>query len=106
MSRPELDARPRWRRTGHHRFPFAALVDGQWWVLRLNSFPDHAHWTLFVDGHSRLDLDDPPPAWERPTASAPALDSGVAEAVVTPVQHLVAYGSEVGRPCDDPFCCG
>ncbi|MEV6555186.1 hypothetical protein AB0M22_05680 [Nocardia sp. NPDC051756] len=107
MGTPELDARPRWQSTGNSKFPAAALVDGRWWVLRMNCFPDHALWTLFIDGVVRFDIDDVPSGWGQPLGrSAPVLESGVAQEVLAPVAQLVAYGSEVGRPCDDPFCCG
>jgi|HigsolmetaAR201D_1030396.scaffolds.fasta_scaffold20150_2 hypothetical protein len=107
MPRPELRARPRWRQTGNARFPVAALVDDRWWVLRLNSFPDHPLWTLFVDGLPRFDLDEVPPSWGWPAdRSAPVLEPGVAGRVLAPVSAFVAYGSEVGQPCHDPFCCG
>lgn len=105
MAPPELQAEPRWQRTGNDRFPVAADVDGHWWVLRLNCFPDHAMWTLFVDGVPRFDIDGTPPSWGRPhDRSAPLLAN--ADEVLAPVENLVAYGSEVGKPCDDPFCCG
>ncbi|ONH32602.1 hypothetical protein [Pseudofrankia asymbiotica] len=104
---PETHAQPRWRRTGNAYFPVAAAVDGQWWVLRINSFPDHPLWTLFVNGVRRLDIDDAPPSWGEPAArSAPALEPGLHAEVLNPVRGLVAYGSEVGEPCDNPFCCG
>ncbi|MGK8510216.1 hypothetical protein ACRS5S_19935 [Nocardia asiatica] len=106
MPYPELHARPRWRRTGTARFPVAADVDGHWWVMRINGFPDHPLWTLFIDGTPRFDMDDTPPAWGRPTDPAPTLDPHTAAQVVAPVQGFAAYGSEVGDPCDDPFCCG
>ncbi|MCC3328943.1 hypothetical protein [Nocardia abscessus] len=107
MPYPELHARPQWRRTGIARFPVAALVDDQWWVLRINGFPDHPLWTLFIDGAPRFDLDDTPPTWGRPSVrSAPSLDPHTAEQVVAPIQGFTAYGSEVGDPCDDPVCCG
>lgn len=104
---PEWDARPSWRRTGDPYFPVAALVDGRWWVLRVNSFPDHPLWTLFVDGERRFDVDDAPPAWGRPAdPSLPRLDGELVGEVLAPVEGLIAYGSEVGQPCDNPFCCG
>ena len=38
---------------------FAALVDGvHWVVLRLNGFPDHTLYTMFVDGGCIFDLED------------------------------------------------
>ncbi|WP_174188619.1 hypothetical protein [Nocardia barduliensis] len=106
MPYPELHARPQWHRTGIGRFPVAAHVDGRWWVLRLNGFPDHPLWTLFIDGTPRFDIDTTPPTWGRPSAAAPTLDPHTTTQVVAPIQHLTAYGSEVGDPCDDPVCCG
>lgn len=76
-------------------------------MLRMNSFPDHPMWTLFVDGEMRFDLDDLPPAWGGPAdRSAPPMDANTAQEVLAPLRDLVAYGSEVDQPCDDPFCCG
>ncbi|MFD4430629.1 hypothetical protein [Nocardia sp. NPDC058497] len=107
MSRLELFARPRWRKTWNVYFPVAALVDGRWWVLRLNSFPDHALWTLFVEGVPYFDIDDLPTTWGQPLdRSVPILEPGTVEEVLAPVRDFVAYGSEVGQPCDNPFCCG
>jgi hypothetical protein len=75
--------------------------------LRINNFPDHPLWTFFVDGNRRFDVDDAPAAWGNPADRAlPALTPEEAEAALAPVASLVAYGSEVGRPCDNPFCCG
>lgn len=104
---PELSKRPQWRRTGNAYFPVAAFVDGQWWVLRINAFPDHPMWTLFVGGRRRFDVDDVPAAWGDPAnKNNPALDSKTAAEVLGPVESFDAYGSEVGRACDNPFCCG
>jgi hypothetical protein len=106
MSYTEPRARPRWRGTGSAYFPVAAEVDGHWWVLRINGFPDHPLWTLFVDGVRRFDLDDAPAGWGgRPDPSAPPLDARTAQAVLEPVEHFAVYGSEVGDPCDGLFCC-
>lgn len=106
MTHPELAVRPRWRRTGDGRFPVAARVDGRWWVLRINGFPDHPLWTLFVAGAARLDLETTPADWGRPLdRSAPTLPDETATAVLAPVLPFTAYGSEHGRPCDGPFCC-
>ncbi len=102
-----LDVSPRWYQTGAPFFPVAGRVDGAWWVLRVNSFPDHPLWTLFVDGVRRFDVDDAPPAWGNPAAlDHPALTPAEASEVLAPVAALVAYGSEVGAACDNPFCCG
>jgi len=48
----------RWRRVGSAVFTHAAFLDGSWWVLRLNDFPEHPHYPLFVDGHCAGDIDD------------------------------------------------
>ncbi|MFE6922246.1 hypothetical protein ACFVAV_14465 [Nocardia sp. NPDC057663] len=107
MSHPELTAQPRWQRTGKAHFPVAAFVDGSWWVLRINGFPDHPLWTLFVDGLRRFDIDDTPATWGRPAnPSTPSLAAETVEEILAPIQSFVAYGSEVGDPCDNPFCCG
>lgn len=92
-----------WRRMDMGRFRFAAEVDGVWWVLRINGFPDHPMWTLFVDGKARYDIDDHPRAWI--LWEAPALDEATARVAVAPVEGFAVYGSEVGLPCDDPVCC-
>lgn len=105
--RTELEGRPSWRRTGNAFFPTAADVDGSWWVLRVNSFPGHPVWTLFVDGRRRYDVDDTPPGWGNPASpDHPALSSAEVTAALDGLTGLVAYGSEVGRPCNDLACCG
>jgi hypothetical protein len=107
VKQPEALARPAWRRTGNARFPLGAEVGGRWWILRLNPFPDHCLWTLFVDAVVRYDIEETPAAWGKLSPrSAPPLDPGVAETVLAPVRHLAVYGSEVGRPCDCLFCDG
>ena len=102
-----MSSRPGWSRTGDAFFPVAAVVDGAWWVLRINSFPDHPLWTLFVDGGRRFDLDDAPAAWgDVASPSAPTLPARDVRQALAPVQGYRAYGSEVGRPCTNMFCCG
>jgi len=107
VSHVEIEQRPAWQRTGNAFFPVAARMRGGWWVLRLNNFPDHPLWTLFVRGERRFDVDDTPKAWGRPSDPKLSLLSD-ADAVdaLAPVKDFIAYGSEVGRPCDNPFCCG
>lgn len=91
------------QRTGDNYFPYAADVDGVWWVLRLNDFPDHPLLTLFVDGERHRDLDDTPRRWTLPSKdSAPLANS---EKIIEPLLGLEPYGSEVGTPCDNLFCC-
>ncbi|WP_378731886.1 hypothetical protein [Nocardia brasiliensis] len=105
MSYPELPAQPQWRRTGNTYFPVAARVEGHWWVLRLNGFPDHPLWTLFVDGQRRFDLETAPSTWG-PLHDAPMLETSTAQDILAPIRDFVAYASEIGDPCDNPFCCG
>ncbi|MFD5559580.1 hypothetical protein [Kitasatospora griseola] len=47
-----------WHDTGTRVFPYAARLDGHWWVLRLNDFPEHPLLTLFVDAEVVGDLED------------------------------------------------
>jgi len=103
-----VPARLRWMRTGDAYFPAAAEVDGVWWVLRINSFPDHPLWTLFVDGvRSRdVDLGQEPPGWDIPDPENPPMDGATVEGVLAPIVSFIAYGSEVGQACDNMFCCG
>lgn len=106
MAHPEL-ARSRWYRTGDVYFPFASRVDGRWWVLRLNSFPDHPLWTLFIDGNrERFDVEDAPSTWKLSWDSAPVLEPQAAEEALAPVRTFIDYGSEIGMPCYNLFCCG
>lgn len=106
-SHAEFSVNPQWQQTGDAYFPVAARVDKQWWVLRVNAFPDHPLWTFFVSGKRRFDLDDAPPACGRPAdPEMPALDEVQARDALAAVAGFAAYGSEVGRPCDNLFCCG
>lgn len=104
---PEFEHRSNWLRTGDYYFPYAASVDDQWWVLRLNNFPDHPLFTLFVDGARRFDVEDAPPNWRplSPDSEGPELEPGLANDVLRPIWTFTTYGSEVGRPCDGLFCC-
>lgn len=107
MTRYESQPQPQWRGTGHRKFPLAAEVDGHWWVLRINPFPDHCMWTLFVDGVVRYDIEQAPSSWGRLSiGSAPVLDPATADRILMPLRDLTVYGGEVGRPCDGDFCCG
>jgi hypothetical protein len=83
-----------WSPTGDGGFPYAARLDGQWWVVRVNAFPDHPLYTVLVDGRFYSDFEDWPEGWERGTSPVEA---------VLPVQ-LTAYGSERGDPCGCPYC--
>ena len=106
QTRPELNAHPRWLGTGNSYFPVVASVDGHWWVLRLNNFPDHPMWTLFVDGARRFDLDDEPECWGNlPIGTTSEVDAPTVREALGPISTFLAYGSEVGQPCDGLFCC-
>lgn len=86
-------------------FVYAARVDGAWWVLRRNSFPDHPLYTLFVDGVVAGDVEDlatRAPAWNRDAAAV--LDGEQLAEALAPLRGLGPYGSEVGRPCDGDWC--
>jgi hypothetical protein len=64
-------------------------------------------WPLLADGHRRFDVDDVPPSWGNPAdESLPELTLNESREAVGPVAEFVAHGSEVGEPCDNPFCCG
>ena len=91
----------RWQRTGARVFNFAARVDGAWWVLRLNGFPDHRMFTLFIDGRAVGDVDD----FEIGDAGRPALTAEQRVEVLTMMRGLGPYGSEFGAPCDGDWCC-
>lgn len=94
-----------WHRTGSDVFVHAALVDGVWWVLRINGFPDHPLYTLFVDGVVVGDVQDlrtRAPAWDLDTS--PALSDAGRDEVLALMSGLGPYGSEVGRPCDGDWC--
>ncbi|GAA1876744.1 hypothetical protein GCM10009836_67650 [Pseudonocardia ailaonensis] len=83
-----------WQPTGNGEFPYACRLDGRWWVVRVNAFPDHPLYTVLVDGRFDSDLEDWPEGWERGS-----------DPVDAPVPTtLTAYGSERGEPCDCPYC--
>lgn len=86
-------------------FPFAAEANGEWWVLRMNDFPEHPLFTLFIDGEAICDLDDPPETWRlRPHESLPVLDGATRATVLEAMRSFGPYGSEVGTPCDGDWC--
>lgn len=86
------------RPTGDACFPFAELVDGRWWVVRVNAFPDHPLYTVLVDGAWFADHEDR--AWE----VGPPLPPDDVVVALAPVRRLTAYGSESGEPCECPYC--
>lgn len=84
----------------------AAEVDGSWWVVRRNPFPEHELYTLFVDGQVRFDFTEVPPAWAGLRTGLRRLGRQSVRSALTPLRDFTVYGSEAGQPCDDPFCCG
>ncbi|WP_194891929.1 hypothetical protein [Catenulispora pinisilvae] len=106
---PETHARPRWHSTAHPRFRAAARIGDVWWVVRLNSFPEHPMWTLFIDGNGkRFDWTTGEPAgWGDPfRPTEPPLDAATARDALAPIEQFDVYGSEVGQPCEAWYCCG
>ncbi|HEX5114693.1 MAG TPA: hypothetical protein VFW65_05795 [Pseudonocardiaceae bacterium] len=102
LARPIL-----WRHTGARVFVYAALVDQAWWVLRLNGFPDHPLFTLFMEGIVVGDVQDiavRAPAWDLDADGRPALSRVERDEVLTVMRGLGPYGSEVGRPCAGDWC--
>lgn len=92
-----------WRRVRSPVFPYAALVDDvQWVVLRLNDFPEHPLYTLFINGERICDLDvlglGSHPEYEPLTPEE-------RQEVLTLMRGLAPYGSEFGHPCDGDWCC-
>lgn len=98
---PEAVASLAWRRVRSRIFRYAALVDDvHWVVLRLNGFPDHPLYTMFIDGVRTFDMDlslgsdrmyEPLTPEER-------------QEVLTLMRGLGPYGSEVGQPCEGDWC--
>lgn len=103
-----LARRVEWRRADASVFVHAALVDGAWWVLRRNGFPDHPLYTLFVAGDVVGDVQDlrtRAPGWDLAVAGRPALTDGEIAVALAPLWDFAPYGSEVGQPCDGDWCC-
>jgi hypothetical protein len=95
-----------WQRMNTRVFGSAAHVDGEWWVLRFNSFPDHPPFTLFIGGTVVGDLYDigtTAPAWDLDTAGRALTEERRAE-VLALMRGLGPYGSEAGQPCAGDWC--
>ena len=93
----------RWTKTGHDYLPFAAHTSGEWWVLRLNSFPEHPLWTVFAGTQGTFELNDLPATWALPWDDEPLDNPEIAEAIA-PLLKYAAYDSEIGDPCGCPYC--
>lgn len=49
--------------------PYAAIVDGHRYLIRINDFPDDQLYTLIVDSRDLVSFDDWPKLWKRPGAT-------------------------------------
>jgi hypothetical protein len=92
-----------WRRAGSPVYVRAAVVEGCWWVLRLNDFPEHPLYTLFIDGDVIGDVDDLPGRWEFAVEQA-GLSRDERDEVLGLMRGLARYGAEAGQPCDGDWC--
>ncbi|MFF4105000.1 hypothetical protein [Streptomyces sp. NPDC001903] len=102
---PPLPARATWHDTGTSVFCWAARADGRWWVLRLNHFPEHPLYTLFIDGQVVGDVDDVPDTWRlRPRAALAVLSASERAEVLALMAGLGPYGAEAGTPCAGDWC--
>ena len=54
-----------WRKTADAEYPFAAEVNGDRFVIRLNDFPADNLYTLLVNDREVANFDDWPARWER-----------------------------------------
>lgn len=94
-----------WKRVRSNAFPWAARIDGAWHVLRLNDFPDHPFYTLFVAGARVGDLADLPGRGRLSRDDErESLAPHERQEVLVLMRGLGPYGSEFGQPCDGNFC--
>lgn len=55
-----------WMKTGDATFPFATVIDGVNYQIRVNDFPAEPLYTLIRNTSERIiDFDTWPPAWRR-----------------------------------------
>lgn len=101
---PALPRGIRWRAVGSAVYTRAAFVDGSWWVLRLNDFPEHPMLTLFADGQRITDIDDLPASWREMSRAAESLTADERQQVLDVMRGLGPYGAEAGTPCDGDWC--
>ena len=98
-----------WRRTGDDSFPLAASDRGHWMLLRSNDVPSHPRFTVFRDGLAVSDIDEEWPVDQygnEPDLFAAKLAARERGLAMATVRGLRKYGSENGKPCEDPWCCG
>ncbi|MEV7928282.1 MULTISPECIES: hypothetical protein [unclassified Kitasatospora] len=103
---PALPPGATWRGTGTGVFYYAARVEGHWWVLRLNDFPEHPLYTLFIDARVIGDVADDPAVWQQspPSATLPVLSAPERTEVLHLMAGLGPYGAEAGAPCTSDWC--
>src|SRR5581483_12422017 len=73
---PALFKEISWCRAGSAVFTWAALAGRPWWVLRLNDFPGHLLYSLFINGQIAGVINGLPPAWLTATSDAGPLTAG------------------------------
>jgi hypothetical protein len=92
-----------WRSVGSAVFTRAAHIEGVWWVLRLNDFPEHPMFTLFIDGCRIGDIDDLPASWLPPARGEP-LAPPERQQVLGVMGGLGPYGAEASVACRGDWC--
>ncbi|WP_219664946.1 hypothetical protein [Streptomyces bambusae] len=105
-SLPPLPPQVAWHDTGTGVFPYAARVGEHWWVLRLNDFPEHPLYTLFIDAQVIGDVEDDPATWQQlpSPATLPTLTAPERAEVLHLMAGLGPYGAEAGTPCAGDWC--
>ncbi|MFG2987713.1 hypothetical protein ACGFZK_00040 [Streptomyces sp. NPDC048257] len=102
---PPWHAPVAWHDVDSPAFPYAARADGRWLILRLNDFPEHPLYTLFVDARAVADMDDVPVAWRLPPrVPLPALTAPERVEVLRLMAGLGPYGAEARTPCEGDYC--
>jgi hypothetical protein len=66
---PYFQQKVMWRRTDDLNCPWAANVNEQQWILRLNDFPDELLYTLWVGQQAIGEFNDFPKSWGRSSRS-------------------------------------
>lgn len=97
-----------WRRTGDTSFPLAAADGNRWMLLRQNDVPSHPRFTLFRNGLVVSDIEEWPvdQYGAEPDLFPAKLAARERQLAMNTVRGLRKYGSEMGTPCEDPWCCG
>ncbi|GAA0445626.1 hypothetical protein Acor_75840 [Acrocarpospora corrugata] len=65
-----------WSHTGDGELPYRASVGGDALTIRVNDFPAEPLYTLIVNGHEYLDLEEWPSAWVRPVVPLEVAEPG------------------------------